>query len=151
MGLPCLLDIELAQVRINEKVRHIESCEFVDKGNRYTKRFCRLVSGLCRHMSIQAVSRHLNLRWETVKNMDKAYLEASLPDLDPKQLKNLKRMGVDEVARAKGHDYMTGIYEMDEGHLIGVETGRTSEVFSTFLKKIPPDVATKIEAVAMDM
>ncbi len=151
MGLPCLIDIELAQVRIKDKVRHIEACEFIDKGSRYTKRFCKLVSGMCRHMSIQAVSRHLNLRWETVKNMDKAYLETSLPDLDPKHLKNLKRIGVDEVARAKGHDYMTVIYDMDEGHLIGVETGRTAAVLIAFLKKIPESIAKKIEAVAMDM
>ncbi len=151
MGLPCLINIELAQVRIKGKVRHIEACEFIDKGNRYTKRFCKLVSGMCRHMSIQAVSRHLDLRWETVKNMDKSYLEVSLPDLDPKHLKNLRRIGVDEVARAKGHDYMTVIYDMDEGHLIGVETGRTSDVLSTFLKKIPKPVAQEIEAVAMDM
>ena len=151
MGLPCLIDIELTQVRINGKVRHIESCEFVDKGSRYTKRFCQLVSGLCRHMSIQAVSRHLSLRWETVKKMDKAYLEESLPDLNPKNLKELKYIGVDEVARAKGHDYMTVIYDMEKGHLIGVQTGRTSDVFSAFLKKIPSDVAKDIEAVAMDM
>lgn len=151
MGLTCFIDIELAQVRVNGKVRHIELCEFVDKGSRYTKRFCQLVSGLCRHMSIQAVSRHLHLRWETVKNMDEAYLEESLPDLNPKDLKALKYMGVDEVARAKGHDYMTVIYDMEKGHLIGVETGRTSDVFSTFLKKIPSDVAKNIEAVAMDM
>lgn len=151
MGLPCLINIELAQVRIKGKVRHIESCEFLDTGSRYTKRFCKLVSGMCRHMSIQAVSRHLKLRWETVKNMDKSYLEASLPDLDPKHLKNLKRIGVDEVARAKGHDYMTVIYDMDEGHLIGVETGRTADVFAAFLKKIPKHVAEEIEAVAMDM
>jgi len=151
MGLPCIVDIELAQVRIKGKVRHIESCEFVDKGSRYTKRFCKLVSGMCRHMSIQAVSRHLNLRWETVKNMDKSYLEESLPDLDPKRLKNLKRIGVDEVARAKGHDYMTVIYDMDEGHLIGVETGRTADVLIAFLEKIPKHVAKGIEAVAMDM
>ena len=151
MGLPCLINIELAQVRIKGKVRHLESCEFIDKGSRYTKRFCKLVSGLCRHMSILAVSRHLNLRWETVKNMDKTYLEASLADLDPNHLKNLRRIGVDEVARAKGHDYMTVIYDMDEGHLIGVETGRTADVFAAFLKKIPKHVAQEIEAVAMDM
>jgi hypothetical protein len=37
-----------------------------------------MISGLCRHMSIQAVSRHLGLRWETVKNIDKAYLEEAV-------------------------------------------------------------------------
>ncbi|MCK5356722.1 MAG: ISL3 family transposase [Methyloprofundus sp.] len=124
---------------------------FVDKGSRYTKRFCRLVSGLCRHMSIQTVSRHLGIRWETVKKMDKYYLESSLPALDPSQLTGLKYIGVDEVARAKGHDYMTVVYDMVEGHLIWVEAGRTAEVFSGFLKQLPEETATNIEAVAMDM
>ena len=151
MGLPCVLDIELAQVRSNTQQRRIEACEFVDKGCRYSKRFCRLVSGLCRHMSIQAVARHLNIRWDTVKNMDRFYLELTLPALSPEKLKGLKYIGVDEVARAKGHDYMTVIYDMEAGHLIGVETGRTADVFSSFLKSLPEETALKIEAVAMDM
>ena len=46
---------------------------------------------------------------------------------------------------------MTVIYNMVEGHLIGVETGRTADVFSGFLKQLPSDTAAKIEAVAMDM
>lgn len=150
-GFDCYLDIELAQVAAANGRRLIEACEFVDKGNRYTIRFCRLVSGLCRHMSISTVSRHLNLRWETVKNMDKFYLESTLPALDPSQLKGLKHLGVDEVARAKGHDYMTVIYDMVSGHLIGVETGRTADVFSDFLTRLPKETTEKIEAVAMDM
>jgi transposase len=63
----------------------------------------------------------------------------------------LKSIGVDEVARAKGHDYMTVIYDRVAGHLIGVETGRTSDVFSGFLNQLKPETASKIEAVAMDM
>jgi transposase len=150
-GYPCVIEMELAQVFISKNERRMESCEFVDKGWRFTRRFCRMISGLCRHMSIQAVSRHLGVRWETVKNIDKAYLEGTLPALDPTQLTGLKYLGVDEVARAKGHDYMTVIYDMIEGHLIGVETGRTADVFSAFLKQIPAETTEKIEAVAMDM
>lgn len=150
-GHPCVIDIELAQVWISKNERRLERCEFVDKGCRYTKRFCRLVSGLCRHISIQAVSKHLGVRWETVKNMDRYILESTLPALDPSQLKGLTMIGVDEVARAKGHDYMTVIYDMVEGHLIGVETGRTADVFSDFLKRLPSETAAGIEAVAMDM
>ena len=150
-GYPCVIEVELAQVFISKNARRLEYCEFVDKGSRFTRRFCRMVSGLCRHMSIQAVSRHLGVRWETVKNIDKAYLEKTLPALDPTQLTGLKYLGVDEVARAKGHDYMTVIYDMEEGHLIGVETGRTADVFSGFLKQLASETAAKIEAVAMDM
>ena len=116
-GYPCVIDIELAQVGISKNERRLEHCGFVDKGCRYTNRFCRLVSELCRHMSIQAVSRHLNVRWETVKNMDRHVLETTLPSLDASQLTGLTMIGVDEVARAKGHDYMTVIYDMVEGHL----------------------------------
>jgi transposase len=151
MGYPCILKIELAQVFVSKNVRRMEACELVDKGNRFTQRFCRLVSGLCRHMSIQAVARHLNLRWETVKNMDIVHLIDTLPALDPTQLTGLTSIGVDEVARAKGHDYMTVVYDMVSGHLIWVGTGRTAEVFSTFLTLLPIETASGIKAVAMDM
>ena len=150
-GFNCYLEVELAQVATADGRRLLEASAIVDKGNRYTIRFCRLVSGLCRHMSISTVSRHLNWRWETVKNMDKFYLESTLPALDPSQLYDLKYLGVDEVARAKGHDYMTVIYDMVSGHLIGVETGRTADAFAGFLKRLPKQTAENIEAVAMDM
>ncbi len=150
-GYPCVIEIELAQVFISKNERRMESCEFVDKGYSFTHRFCHMISGLCRHMSIQAVARHLGLRWETVKNIDRAYLKKTLPALDPTQLTGLKYIGVDEVARAKGHDYMTVVYDMVNGHLIWVGTGRTAEMFSSFLKQLPEAVAAEIEAVAMDM
>jgi transposase len=143
-GFPSLIKIELAQVFISKNERRLEHCEFVDKGCNFTKRLCRMISGLCRHMSIQAVSRHLNIRWDTVKNIDKAYLLKTLPALDPTQLTGLKYIGVDEVARAKSHDYMTVIYDMVGGHLIGVETGRTADFFSQFLKQLPIETAEGI-------
>lgn len=151
IGYKCLIEIELAQVFINRQERRIEGCDFVDKGNFYTLRFCRLISGLCRYMSISIVAKHFDLRWETVKNMDRTYLEKTLPALDPSQLLNLKYIGVDEVAKAKGHDYMTVIYNLETGVLIGVETGRTSDVFTSFIKKLPEETKLQIKAVAMDM
>lgn len=150
-GFPCMIETELAQVFISRNERRIEHCEFADKGRRFTHRFCHMISGLCRHISIQAVSRHLGLRWETVKNIDKEYMLETLPALDPTRLTGLKYIGVDEVARAKGHDYMTVVYDMVSGHLIWVESGRTADVFSGFLKQLPEATAAGIKAVAMDM
>tara|TARA_B110000503_G_scaffold135089_1_gene215003 strand:+ start:363 stop:1055 length:693 start_codon:yes stop_codon:yes gene_type:complete len=143
--------MELAQVFISKNERRTESCDFVDMGGRFTRRVCRIISGLCRHMSIQAVSRHLDIRWETVKSIDKAYQENTLQALDPTQLTGLKYLGVDELARAKGHDYMTVIYDMLEGHLIGVETDQTADVFSAFLKQLLAETAENMEAVAMEV
>lgn len=145
------IEIELAQVLSVDDKRHIERCEFVDKGCYYTKRFCLMISGLCRHMTISAVAKHFGLRWETVKNIDKAYLEDTLPSLIPEELTNLKYLGVDEVARAKGHDYMTLVYDLGSGQLVWVHAGRKAEVFSQFLKALPNTTKQGILAVAMDM
>lgn len=145
------IEIELAQVlSVNDK-RHIEYCDFVDKGCYYTKRFCRLISGLCRHMTISAVAKHFGLRWETVKNIDKAYLQYTLPSLIPEELTDLKYLGVDEVARAKGHDYMTLVYDLGSGQLVWVHAGRTADTLSQFLKALPEATKQGVLAVAMDM
>ncbi len=151
LGMPCLIDMELAQVVTDNDQRRIEHCEFVDKHSRVTRRFAQMISGLCRHMSIDAVARHLNLSWQTVKDIDKKYLHETLRDLDPTILTDLEYIGVDEVARAKGHNYMTVVYDMVSGHLIGVETGRTADVLIDFLTKLPKQTAAGIKAVAMDM
>jgi len=150
-GCRLQIEIELAQVLAVDGKRHIERCDFVDKGCYYTKRFCLLISGLCRHMTISAVAKHFGLRWETVKNIDKAHLQDTLPSLIPEELTNLKYLGVDEVARAKGHDYMTLVYDLGSGQLVWVHAGRTAEVFSQFLKALPNTTKQGILAVAMDM
>ena len=132
-GRPCTIEVELAKTRDKEGRRLIEETEYVAKGGRYTARFCKFISGLCRHMSIHAVSQHLGIRWETVKNIDREYLRSNLPALDPEKLNNLIHIGVDEVARAKRHDYMTVVYDLVSGHLIWVEHGRKAEVLISFL------------------
>lgn len=151
LGCYCQIEIELAQVQTKGNKRRIETCDYVDKGCYYTRRFCQLISGLCRHMTISAVAKHFNLRWETVKNIDKHYLQETLPSLNPEKLVNLKYIGVDEVARAKGHDYLTVVYNLETGELIWVYEGRTAEVFSLFLKKLSETTKQGILAVAMDM
>lgn len=110
-----------------------------------------MISGLCRHATIEAISRHLGIRWETVKNIDKQVLAQSLPAQDVSKISHLKYIGVDEVARAKGHDYMTVVYNMESGQLIWVEHGRTAQVLMTFLEGLSRDTALGIQAVAMDM
>jgi hypothetical protein len=41
-------------------------------------------------MNIQTVSRHLNIRCDTLKKIDKACLLKTLPALDPAQLTDLE-------------------------------------------------------------
>ena len=150
-GHPCRIEVELAQTRDKDGRRLIEATEYVARGARYTKRFCQFISGLCRYMSIHAVSKHLGIRWETVKNIDKEYLHSTLPGLEPEKLNNLIHIGVDEVARAKRHDYMTVVYDLVSGHLIWVEHGRKSAILISFFKQLSTATRDGIKAVSMDM
>lgn len=102
-------------------------------------------------MSIHAVSQHLGIRWETVKNIDKEYLHSTLPDLEPEKLNNLIHIGVDEVARAKRHDYMTVVYDLVSGHLIWVEHGRKAAILISFFEQLSTATRDGIKAVSMDM
>lgn len=149
-GKRCLIDIEYAQVFVHNKVR-VEGLSFVAPGQRVTNRMARLVSGLCRHMSISAVARYSGLSWDTVKNLDKQCLAEQMPPLRPDLLEGLRLIGVDEVARAKGHDYLTLVYDMVSGKLLWIKEGRTADVFGEFLQALSAECADGIEAVAMDM
>ena len=113
-GKRCWVDIEYVQVFDHNRTP-VEGLSFVVPGQRVTHRMARLVSALCRHMTLSAVARYTGLSWDTVKNLDKRYLAKQLPQLRPESLEGLRLIGVDEVARAKGHDYFTLVYDMVSG------------------------------------
>ncbi len=150
-GMRTLVHIEYAQVFINRGLVEVEKLSFVAAGSRVTNRYARLISGLCRHMPISAVSLYVGLRWNTVKNIDREWMKKTLPMKKPSDLEGLEYIGVDEVARAKGQDYVTVVYDLGSGDLLWVHEGRTSSVLGLFLDALDEETANGIKAVAMDM
>lgn len=150
-GRPVLLDIEYCQIKLGARDRRIEWLPFVEPGQGFTRRFGRFVKQLCRHMPINAVSHYTGLAWRTVKHMDQRALAQDLPALDPGALTGLRHLGVDEVARAKGHDYLTIVYDLESGDLVWVTEGRGKDSLLAFLDQLNDEVAQGIQAVAMDM
>lgn len=150
-GRKVWVSIEYYQLKDGATDRRMEHLPFVDPGLGFTHRFSRFISQLCRYMSIAAVARYSGLAWRTVKAMDRRALRATLPALEPGALTGLRCLGVDEVARAKGHDYVTLIYDLDRGDLLWVGEGRGKAAVTAFLDRLDSAVAVGIEAVAMDM
>ena len=61
-------------------------------------------------------------------------------------------MGVDEIQYARGHKYLTLVYQIDDlTRLLWVGQERTVETFEKFFQMIGPEVACKIEFVCSDM
>ncbi|MDX8409639.1 MAG: ISL3 family transposase [Mariprofundales bacterium] len=150
-GMRTMVHIEYAQVFISKSMIEVEQLTFVEAGSRVTNRFARMISGLCRYMPISAVSLYVGLRWNTVKNIDKAWIKKTLPMKSPSDLEGLEYLGVDEVARAKGHDYVTVVYDLGSGDLLWVHEGRTAAVLGEFLSDLEEETANGIKVVAMDM
>jgi transposase len=73
--------------------------------------------------------------------------------LDHRVLDSIRAIGVDEIQYAKGHKYLTLVYQIDQGitRLLWVGKERTIESFQGFFTVIGEKLASQIEFVCSDM
>jgi transposase len=73
--------------------------------------------------------------------------------LEHRTLAPIKAIGVDEIQYAKGHKYLTLVYQIDASltRLLWVGQERTIETFEKFFTMIGPELSSKIEFVCSDM
>jgi len=71
--------------------------------------------------------------------------------LESREPEPLRLLGINDIARKKGHNYNTVIYNQETGNVVALFTGRKKEDVVTYLMEWPEDVRTKVEAVSMDM
>lgn len=118
-----------------------------DPRRRWTRALGRYVLGLVSCMTIEDVSRHLGMSWDTIKEI---HLSALRIRLKRRRLRHLRLIGVDEVAVRKGHNYLTVVVDLETGEVVWVGEGRKTEALEPFMKKLKR-AGAKIEAIAMDM
>lgn len=80
-----------------------------------------MVVELSRIGTIQDVSRFLHLTWDTVKDIQKRYLQRHYGNPD---LSKLECIGIDEFAVAKGHVYKTIVLNLISGQVVYVGDGK---------------------------
>ena len=68
-------------------------------------------------------------------------------------MESIHAIGVDEIQYAKGHKYLTLVYQIDQGitRLLWVGQERTIESFQGFFTVIGESLAAQIEFVCSDM
>jgi transposase len=121
--------------------------EFADENRRYARNFERYVLELSRNMTIDAVAQHLQIHWNTVKEIQKLHLERHYSR--PK-LKHLKEIAIDEISIGRGNKFLTVVMDLRSGAVVFVGKGRGSEALLPFWKRLRASQA-KIRAVAIDM
>jgi len=85
--------------------------------------------------------------WDVVKTIQKRYFNhhSSKP-----KLKHLNRIAIDEIALAKGHQYMTVVLDLERGVVVFVWNDKGSDALNPLWKRLKTFLA-KIQAVAIDI
>jgi transposase len=126
-----------------------ERLDWVDPRVNYTKRLAAEVALSCRETrSLSSIARQFGLHAHTVKQMDRAALEAELPS--PAEAMP-RLLGVDEFSVKKHHHYATAVEDLERRTIPYVAEGRTKESLAGFYQALGPEKCAGIEAVAMDL
>ena len=122
--------------------------DFVDKYSLHTLRFEEYVSTLCPKMNLTDVEDVAGIDWKTAKRIDKKYLSrlvTGLDDIYPTKL------GVDEIAYRKGHNYLTVVRDLELGKVIGIGQTRKKTVLDSFFEELGEEKCSRIRVFVMDM
>src|SRR5262245_51520258 len=145
---PVLLQFKVPRVLCFDcdRVRQVK-LGFADPKKHYSRAFERYVLELSRHMTIQDVAEHLQVSWDTVKEIQARSLKKRFGK--PK-LHKLKQIAIDEIAIGKGHHYLTVVLNLLTGAVVFVGDGKGAEALEPFWRRLRRARA-KIVAVATDM
>jgi len=147
-GKPVVIALPVPRVRCLEcdHVRQVK-IPFAEPRRQYTHVFERYALELSRCMTIQDVAQHLDVGWDTIKDIQARSLQRRFSK--PK-LKNLQQIAIDEIAIGKGHRYLTVVLNLLTGAVVFVGNGKGVEALQPFWRRARRARA-KIQAVATDM
>jgi transposase len=118
-----------------------------DHRRSYTHAFERYALELVKHMTIKDAAEHLGVGWDKIKDIQKRYLQQHYSN---PSLKDIRRIGIDEICVGRGYRFMTIVLDLDSGAILFAGKGKDSAALKPFWRRVRYS-GSKIEAVAMDL
>ena len=115
---------------------------------RYTKALAAELAREARVHCGQALAKRFGCSWSTVQA---AVEDAVVWGLEKRDLSQVRRIGVDELSRKKGHVYVTGVYDLNTARLLWAGEGRKRETLRAFFDWLGPQGTAKLEGICCDM
>ena len=125
-----------------------EQFGFLRKYQRQTVSFERYVFMLSHKNTIKNASEITDI---SEGKCQRIYNHCASALLEAREPEPLRLLGIDDIARKKGHNYNTVIYNQETGNVAAIFTGRKKKDVIDYLRGWPEDVRLKVEAVSMDM
>lgn len=126
----------------------VEKVPWAPRWSRVTTDLARSIALLARKMSWKEVAEYFDLDWKVVAAIVR---RAVAEGLQRRKWKPLHVIGVDEVSRKKGHQYLTLVYDLERKRLIWVGKDRKEETMNEFFQWLGKRKARSIRAVCCDM
>jgi transposase len=125
-----------------------ESLAFLEKKKNFTKRYAQSIAEQVVHSDINNVAKNNKLTEEEVWSMVKAVANKILP-ID---VKNLQKLGIDEISLVKGQGkFIVVLVDLSTHKLIGLVADRKQGAIEKKMLEWGEEVLNQIEEVSMDM
>jgi transposase len=101
-------------------------------------------------LSWKQVASRFRVSWDSVCRSVEMAVDWGLVRRD---LEGITSIGVDEISRAKGHKYLTLVYQIDKGcrRLLWIGNDRTEKTFQGFFDWLGCDKTANLQAICSDM
>jgi transposase len=126
----------------------VERVPWAAKWQRVTHALARAVTSLARELTWSAVAHHFRLNWKTIAAVVEG---AVLWGLQHRRWEPLHVIGIDEVSRRKGQQYLTIVYDLGRGRVVWVGRDRDAATMARFFAWLGPRRARAIHTVCCDM
>jgi len=126
----------------------VERIPWAERYSRVTKSLARAVAELSRKTDLSTVAGHYGVNWKTVAGILHRVVQWGLGQ---RRKKPLHVIGLDEVSRKKGHQYLTLVYDLERGELVWAGKDRSKEAIAAFFEELGPRRCKTLRAVSLDM
>lgn len=128
----------------------VEELPWASGKHQLTKVYMQFLAHWARKLSWKETATSFRTSWEQVCHAVEYVVSWGL---EHRTLAPIRAIGVDEIQYAKGHKYLTLVYQIDAGltRLLWVGKERTVETFEGFFAMIGEDLSSQIEFVCSDM
>jgi transposase len=115
---------------------------------RFTDAFAYYLANWARLLPWIEVARLYQCSWGTVAAAVDFVVTYGL---EHRNLSGITHIGIDEIARRKGHKYLTNVYDLKTKKLIWSGEGRSEQTLRQFFEYIGPDIAKGLQGICCDM
>ena len=121
---------------------------WAEKGSHFTALFEALIIDWLKEASTQAVSRQLKLSWNAIDGIMQRAVKRGLVR---REAVSPTKIGVDETAFKKRHDYVTIVSDQVTGTVLHVGKDRKKGDLKAWYESLTLTQRTSIESISMDM